>query len=59
MKYLGLMSMLLITSCGGTRLSLSLQQHPEWNWTDQAVFTQNVRMCRYADTCAAEQLFIR
>lgn len=53
------MSMLLITSCGGTRLSLSLQQHPEWNWTDQAVFTQNVRMCRYADTCAAEQLFIR
>ena len=57
MKYLGLMLMLLITSCSTN--TFNLQGHPEWNWTDQAVFQQNMRICRYADNCNAEQLFIR
>ena len=38
---------------------MQMSEYPEWNYMDQQLFMQNVRICRAMDHCAAENLFNR
>ncbi len=38
---------------------MQMSEYPEWNYIDQQLYMQNVRICRAMDHCAAEDLFRR
>ncbi len=59
MKKLSIIILLLLTGCSGTIPSMHISEYPEWNYMDQQLFMQNVRICRAMDHCAAENLFNR
>lgn len=59
MKKLLLIILLSLTGCSLSEVSMQMSDYPEWNWMDEQLFMQNVRICRAMDHCAAEDLFRR
>jgi len=59
MKKIFIITLLLFTGCSLSEMSMQMSEYPEWNYMDQQLFMQNVRICRAMDHCAAENLFNR
>lgn len=59
MKKIFIITLLLFTGCSLSEISMEMSEYPEWNYMDQQLFMQNVRICRAMDHCAAENLLNR
>ena len=59
MRRLSIIILLSLTGCSLREISMQMSDYPEWNWMDQQLYMQNVRICRTKDHCAAENLFRR